>query len=128
MPLRCLVVDDNPEFLETARHLLEQEGISVVGVAANSAEAIERVAALQPDVMLIDVHLGEESGLQLARRIATVDHGGSPRLILISTYLEGDLAEALETGPTMEFVSKADLSASAIRTVLGLAPDDETAG
>jgi CheY-like chemotaxis protein len=124
--LRCLVVDDNPEFLEAARSLLDQQGISVVGVAANSAEAIERAAELQPDVVLVDVHLGQENGLQLARRIAGFDREGLPRVILISSYPEGDLGEALPTAPTIEFVSKTDLSARAIRNALGLPSDDQT--
>lgn len=128
MPIRCLVVDDQPEFLETVRPLLDRQGISVVGVAANSAQAIERAVYLQPDVVLIDVHLGEESGLQLASRIAAFDQAGSPRVILISTYPKDDLVGALPTGSRIEFVSKTDLSATTIRTALGLTPDDETAG
>ncbi len=125
--LRCLVVDDNPEFLETARRLLEQQGVSVVGVAANSAEAIERAAELQPNVVLIDVHLGQENGLKLARRIAGLDREDLPRVILISSYPEGDLGDAVPTARTIEFISKTDLSASAIRTALGLPPDDQSA-
>ena len=128
MPIRCLVVDDQPEFLEAVRHLLDRQGISVVGVAANSAEAIECAADLRPDVVLIDVHLGEENGLELASRIAAPDQVGSPRVILISTYPKDDLLGALPTGSTIEFVSKTDLSATTIRTALGLTPDDETAG
>ncbi len=123
--LRCLVVDDNLKFLETARDLLDGRGISIVGVAANSTEAIERLADLRPDVCLIDVHLGEESGLDLARRISAVDPAGSPRVILVSIYPECDLAETLSTGPTVPFVSKVDLSASTIRTALGLPCNDE---
>ena len=119
--LSCLIVDDNPEFLDTARHLLDREGINVIGVAANSAEAIEQVADLRPDVVLVDVHLAEENGVLLARRIAAL----GPRVILISTYPESDLGETLPTGVTIEFVSKVELSASAIRATLGLTPDDE---
>ncbi len=128
MPIRCLVVDDQPEFLEAVRHLLDGQGISVVGVAANSAEAIERAANLRPDVVLIDVHLGEESGLEVASRIAALDQAGSPHVILISTYPKDDLVGALPTGSTIGFVSKTDLSATTIRIALGLTPDDETAG
>ena len=128
MPIRCLVVDDQPEFTEAVRHLLDGQGISVVGVAANSAEAIERAANLRPDVVLIDVHLGEESGLEVATRIAALDQAGAPRVILISTYPKDDLLGALPTGSTIEFVSKTDLSAITIRTALGLTPDDESAG
>ncbi len=125
--LRCLLVDDNPEFLETARRLLEQQGISVVGMAANSAEAVERAAELHPDVVLIDVHLGEENGLNLARKIAGLEREDLPRVILISSYPEGDLGEALPTARSIEFVSKTDLSADTIRNVLGLSPDDQSA-
>jgi len=127
-PIRCLVVDDQPEFLEAVRLLLDGQEISVVGVAATSAEAIECAANLQPDVVLIDVHLGEESGLEVASRIATLDQAGSPRVIMISTYPVNDLAGALPTGSTIRFVSKVDLSATTIRTALDLTPDDETAG
>ena len=126
--VRCLVVDDQPEFLEAVRQLLDPQGISVVGVAANSAEAIERAAELRPDVVLIDVHLGEENGLEVASRIAALDRAGAPRVILISTYPKDDLLGALPAGSTIEFVSKTDLSATTIRTALGLTPDDETAG
>ena len=128
MPIRCLVVDDQPEFTEAVRHLLDGQGMSVVGVAANSAEAIERAADLRPDVVLIDVHLGEESGLEVATRIAALDQAGAPRVILISTYPKDDLLGALPTGSTIEFVSKTDLSAITIGTALGLTPDDESAG
>lgn len=128
MPIRCLVVDDQPEFTEAVRHLLDGQGMSVVGVAANSAEAIERAANLRPNVVLIDVHLGEESGLEVATRIAALDQAGAPRVILISTYPKDDLLGALPTGSTIEFVSKTDLSAITIRTALGLTPDDESAG
>ena len=78
--------------------------------------------------MLIDVHLGEEDGFQLARRIAGLDREGFPRVILISSYPEDDLDEALPTGPAIEFVSKTNLSASAIRNALDLPPEDQTAG
>ena len=128
MPIRCLVVDDQPEFLETVRHLLDRQGISVVGVAANSAEAMKCAADLRPDVVLIDVHLGDESGLELASRIAAHGQVGSPRVILISTYPKDDLAGALPTGSSIPFVSKIDLSATMIRTALGLPPDDESTG
>ena len=126
--MRCLIVDDNTEFLEAARRLLEREGISVVGVATNSAEAIRQVTELQPDVTLVDVNLGEESGSDLARRLTAVSDEASTRVILISTYTQADLADALPGDSTMPFVSKADLSAAAIRTALGLTTDDDPAG
>jgi CheY-like chemotaxis protein len=67
--LRCLIVDDSPRFLDAARGLLERQGLTVVGVASNSAEALQRVEELRPDVTLLDIDLGGESGLELARRL-----------------------------------------------------------
>jgi CheY-like chemotaxis protein len=65
--LRCLIIDDSLRFLDAARALLERQGIAVVGVASNSAEALQRVEELRPDVTLLDIDLGGESGLELAR-------------------------------------------------------------
>jgi CheY-like chemotaxis protein len=115
MSVRCLIVDDNREFLEAARRLLEAEGITVVGIATNGAEALRQVAELRPDVTLVDVNLGEESGFDLARRFADATGGASSRVILISTYAEGDLADPTQTGRTFQFMSKTDLSGEAIR-------------
>jgi len=66
--LRSVIVDDNESFLEAARGLLEEEGLRVAGVASTPAGAFRQVQALDPDIVLVDVFLGEESGLELARR------------------------------------------------------------
>ena len=55
---RCLIVDDNPGFLDAARGLLQREGVAVVGTASTSAEAAQRVEQLRPDVALVDIDLG----------------------------------------------------------------------
>jgi CheY-like chemotaxis protein len=69
MAFGVLIVDDNPLFLEAARDLLEREGQHVVGVAATSAEALQRAEELRPEVVLVDIMLGSESGSAL--RIAS---------------------------------------------------------
>jgi DNA-binding NarL/FixJ family response regulator len=58
MPIRCLLVDDNPLFLDAASELLGREGIDVVGAASTTAEAIRLVMELRPDVTLVDIDLG----------------------------------------------------------------------
>jgi CheY-like chemotaxis protein len=115
--LRCLIVDDNSRFLETARNLLRRDGLDVVGVASNSAEALARVAELQPDVALVDVYLGEEDGLDLARRLAGGSEGVQCSVILISTYAEADLG-VRERLPAAGFVGKTRLSGAAIHDAL----------
>jgi DNA-binding NarL/FixJ family response regulator len=69
---------------------------------------------LRPEVVLVDVSLGEESGLELAGRlVADFDHGAT--IILISTRSESDLADLVAASGAAGFLSKAELSADAIR-------------
>jgi CheY-like chemotaxis protein len=119
VPMRCLIVDDNADFLAAARDLLEREGISVVGVASTSSEAFQRAKQLRPDLTLVDVDLGAESGFDLVRRLAQEGDGLASTVILISTYAESDLTELIEASPARGFLSKPDLSAHAIQAVLG---------
>ncbi len=117
MAVRCLIVDDNRGFLEVARTLLEREGLTIAGVASTSAEALRAAEVLRPDVVLVDVSLGEESGFELARRlVADQDHGAT--VILTSTRSESDLADLVALSPAAGFLSKSELSADAIRAFL----------
>ncbi|HWI71231.1 MAG TPA: response regulator [Baekduia sp.] len=116
MALRCLIVDDNAEFLAAARDLLEREGVTVVGVASTTAQALQRTDALRPQVVLVDVELGDESGFDLARRLA--DQPDPVRVVLISTYAENDLDELVQTSPVVGFLSKRDVSRRAIDALL----------
>jgi DNA-binding NarL/FixJ family response regulator len=116
--LRCFIVDDSPRFVAAARRLLERDGITVVGVASNSAEALRRLGELRPDVTLLDIDLGGESGFELARRLHREAGPVATRLILISTHAEEDYADLIAASPVMGFLSKAALSAGAIRDLL----------
>jgi DNA-binding NarL/FixJ family response regulator len=124
MALRCLIVDDSSRFLEAARAFLEREGIAVVGVASTSAEALRRAEELKPDVALLDVDLGNESGFDLARRLESETSMEPLRVILISTYAEEDFADLITATPAAGFLCKSDLSARAIRDLLGNTGDD----
>jgi two-component system nitrate/nitrite response regulator NarL len=114
VPLRCLIVDDNPEFLQAATRLLEGQGLEIVGAASSSAEAIEQAQALRPAVVLVDVKLGDENGFDLVGRLA------GPA-ILISTYAERDFSDLIAESPALGFLSKSRLSASAIEELLASA-------
>jgi DNA-binding NarL/FixJ family response regulator len=117
MAVRCLLVDDNGWFLRCAREHLERDGIEVTGVAMTSAEAVRRAEELRPDVVLIDVMLGDESGFDLANQIARASLD-PPCMIMISAYGESEFAELLENGPAIGFLSKMALSGEAIRTLM----------
>jgi CheY-like chemotaxis protein len=112
--VRVLIVDDNQPFLEAARELLEGEGLVVAGVASTRAAALEQVATVRPDVVLIDIWLGEESGLELARQIEGDNRGEHPALLLISTRDEEEVADLIVGVPVAGFLPKAEMSATAI--------------
>ena len=113
--MRCVIVDDNSLFLEGAVDLLTREGLDVVGVASDSAEAIRLVTELRPDVTLIDIDLGDEDGFELAQRLNEIS---ASKVILVSTHAEEDLAHLIERSPALGFIAKARLSAQAIRDTL----------
>lgn len=115
MTMRIVLVDDNSRFLQAARSLLEKQGIAVVGVASTSEEALRRAEELRPDVLLVDIDLGSESGFDVAQQLTT---GGTARVILISTHAEQDFADLIATSPAVGFISKSDLSAETIHEVL----------
>jgi DNA-binding NarL/FixJ family response regulator len=117
MPLRCLIVDDNASFLDAAAYILQREGLTVVGVASSIADALGQARELRPDVILVDIVLGRESGFDLARRLAEADLGG-PTVIFISTHAEADFADLIEEAPAAGFMPKSQLSASMIRRLI----------
>jgi DNA-binding NarL/FixJ family response regulator len=115
--LTCLIVDDNASFLKAASRLLEREGVTVSGVASNGAEALRVAREVKPDVVLLDIMLGSESGFDVARELAAID-GGGPTVVFVSTHAETDFAELIDEASAAGFLSKSDLSAEAIRQVV----------
>jgi DNA-binding response OmpR family regulator len=110
--IRCLLVDDDRRFLDAARLLLEREGVAVVGVGTTSADALRLETELRPDVVLVDIRLGDESGFDLARRL-------SHTVILISTSTQSEYADEIAASPAVGFIPKAKLSASAVLRLAG---------
>ena len=118
MALRCLIIDDNQSFLNAARVLLEREGLVVAGAASGSDEALRQIAGLHPDVVLLDIFLGEESGLDLAERVSETYPDARPTVILISTHSRSDVAGLINSNTADGFVPKPELSAAAVRAVV----------
>jgi DNA-binding NarL/FixJ family response regulator len=122
-PLTCLIVDDSPPFCEAARQILADDGVAVAGCAATSDEALSKALALAPDVVLVDIDLGAESGFDVAQALAGLPHGGPP-IVLISAESGSELAELVDASSALGFVSKTDLSGDAIRALLTRADSD----
>lgn len=91
----------------------------MVEVAGSVTEALASAAELQPDVMLVDIQLGNDDGFDIAAQLE-----GSPvSVVLISTYAESDVAELMAASPAVGFLSKMELSRSAIEALLDGRPD-----
>jgi CheY-like chemotaxis protein len=118
MAVRCLLVDDNPGFLQIARKTLESGGFVVAAVATCTADAMRFARQARPEVALVDVELGAESGFDLARQLAGDGLGQPIQIIMISTHAEEDLADLLAASPAIAFLPKWELSATAVRGLL----------
>lgn len=118
VPLRCLIVDDNAEFLAAARAILEGRDFTVVGEAASAAEALQRVEELGPEVVLLDIDLGEDNGFAVARLLASRPASSPPKLILISAHPEEDFADLIAESPVLGFIPKPELSRDRVGELL----------
>jgi len=115
--VRCLIVDDSANFRDAASSMLERAGIEVVGVASNGADALARLLELRPDVTLVDVDLGAESGFDLVVQLSEASTP-APRVILISTHSEQDFVDMIAASPAIGFLPKFALSPDAIRDLV----------
>ena len=116
--LRCVIVDDNEGFLEIAAASLAGDDLDVVGTATTSAEALRQVAEQRPDVVLVDINLGEESGFELARMLVERFPQLAAGVVLISTRAERDFGGLVKASPAAGFVPKTQLSARAVLEVV----------
>ena len=126
IPLRCLIVDDTTSFREEMRGLLLEEGFDVVGGAGSAAEGLRQIAELRPEVALIDIDLGDKSGLELARQLRNKSGQAAPHVILISTHDEAEYADLIQASSAIGFLAKSDLSAASIRRTLAAIECDKT--
>lgn len=112
-----VIVDDHPEFRESASALLEAEGFAVIGEAADGDEAIIAVERLRPQVVLLDIQLPGLDGFAVAERLA----GGSdpPRVVLISSREAAAYGPRLEAAAALGFIPKRALSGSALAALVG---------
>jgi DNA-binding NarL/FixJ family response regulator len=84
-PIRVLVADDHMIVRTGIRHVLESEpGFEVVGEAANGSEAVALVRELQPDVVVLDISMPDESGLEVAARLRS--GSSAPRVLILSMH------------------------------------------
>lgn len=122
MARTVLIVDDHDEFRAAARAVLELDGFTVVGEAANGVDAVAECARVQPDVVLLDVLLPGADGFEVARSL--VVDGVGPAIVLTSTRDAAAFARRLAATPAKGFVAKHELSGRAVRRLLDPGPVD----
>ena len=103
-----LIVDDQPVFRRAARELLEARGYAVVGEAGCAATALEAAAQLEPDAVLPDVRLGDDSGHEVAR--ALTRFARAPAVLLVSVTDHGDGDEHARACGARGFLPKGRLA------------------
>jgi DNA-binding NarL/FixJ family response regulator len=105
-PLRVLVVDDHPIWRDGVARDLEAAGLTVCGTAGDGAQAIRVATATRPDVVLLDLHLPDVSGVEVARLLAATDP--PPRILVLSASGERqDVLDAMTAGATGYLVKSA---------------------
>jgi DNA-binding NarL/FixJ family response regulator len=112
-----LIVDDHAAFRASARALLQAEGFDVVGEAADGVGAMEAVAVLRPEIVLLDIQLPDLDGLAVAEQLATV--ADAPAIVLISSRDAAAYGPRLHQTPARGFIPKSELSGEALAALVG---------
>lgn len=111
-----LIVDDHAEFRSSAGALLQTEGFDVIGEAQDGPAAVEAVARLRPDVVLLDIQLAGPDGLTVAEELAR--QPDPPAIVLISSRDAAAYGQRLKQTPAKGFIHKSALSGEAITALL----------
>ena len=118
-PIRVLIADDHPIVRQGIRSLLEQfPDMDIVGAAASGPATLQQVAALQPDVVLLDVRLAGSNGIEVARQLRR--YHPQSRIVILTTYDDDEyLFGALQVGAQAYLLKDASLDVlpAAIRAV-----------
>ena len=112
-PVRVLIVDDQAPFRDAAKVVFELlDDFEVVGEATSGEDAVERVASLQPDFVVMDINLPGMSGVEATRRLAA-EHPGTVT-VLVSTYEANALPRGTAACGALAYVHKEHLDADLI--------------
>lgn len=107
------VVDDHPAFQRALARVIElTPGTRLAGIASSGADALDRIPAARPDLVVMDVHLGDASGVEVTRRLLAVAPGLD--VVLVSTAAESELPDSADSCGAIGFVRKDRFGPSAL--------------
>ncbi|MGH2446609.1 MAG: response regulator [Candidatus Limnocylindria bacterium] len=100
MSIRVLLVDDQQLVRTGFRMILaDEEGIEVVGEAANGREAVEAAVEMKPDVVVMDIRMPVMDGVEATRLLVDADPDSGPRILVLTTFdADEHVVEALRAG------------------------------
>jgi two-component system, NarL family, invasion response regulator UvrY len=120
-PVRVIVVDDGAPFPLAARAVLgATPDFELVGAAVSGEEAVELARSLEPDLVLIDIHMPGIGGIEASRRIAGPRDGVVT--VLLSSYREEDLPEEVYPCGAAAYVHKEDFGPHVLRALWSSRP------
>jgi DNA-binding NarL/FixJ family response regulator len=121
-PLRILLVDDSAEFLESAARLLMlHQELRIVGRAASGSAALEQVAVLNPDLVLMDLAMPGMNGLETTRQIKA--QPAAPRVVIMTLYDVAEYRAAARAATADGFIAKSSIRSQLMPMLAGLFPD-----
>ena len=109
-----MIVDDQPPFRAAARAVVDRvAGFELVAEVASGEEAVATSGELAPQLVLMDINMGELNGIEATRLIT--QSNPSTKVILVSTYTLEDLPADARTSGAVAYVNKDELSPRMIR-------------
>jgi DNA-binding NarL/FixJ family response regulator len=111
-----LIVDDHTSFRATARQVLEADGFEVVGEAKDGASALESVARLKPEVVLLDVQLPDMDGFEVASKLTS--NGNRAQVVLTSSRDASEFGQLVRASGSRGFIPKGEISGRRLANLL----------
>ena len=124
--VRILIVDDHDGLRLAIRNLLEcQRGFEICGEAKDGAAGVEKVAALKPDVVILNIVMPVMNGFEAARQMMAL----SPRsrIVMLSSHKDKQLLEEARNVGAVCYVPKSDAEHELIEAVKAAARGESSA-